>query len=106
MSTLLNHNPASTPPSSRSGRPELEQAIGILKRHAHNPSAFLTLNADTLRFQMPGVDGFIGYRPPGRRHLVQLGGVFSADGDKDLLLSGFRAMAGADGRHLVTVQLL
>jgi lysylphosphatidylglycerol synthetase-like protein (DUF2156 family) len=89
-----------------SGRPELDLAIGVLERHAHNPSAFLTLNADTLRFQMPGLDGFIGYRPAGRRHLVQLGGAFAADADKDLLLTGFRAMAGADGRHLVSVQLL
>ncbi len=105
MSTVLR-NPESTLPSSPTGPLDLAHAIGILERHAHNPSAFLTLNADTVHFEMPGVDGFIAYRPAGRRHLVQLGGVFAADGDKALLLNGFRAMAGADGRRLVSVQLL
>jgi lysylphosphatidylglycerol synthetase-like protein (DUF2156 family) len=106
MSILLNPSPSSTMPDAPTGRPELEDAIGVLERHAHNPSAFLSLNAETVRYQMPGLDGFIAYRPAGRRHLVQLGGVFAADEDKDLLLSSFRAMAGSEGRRVVSVQLL
>jgi lysylphosphatidylglycerol synthetase-like protein (DUF2156 family) len=106
MSTLVTPSPASTTPSLSTRPPELEDAVGVLERHAHNPSAFLTLNAETRRFRMPGIDGFIAYRPAGRRHFVQLGGVFADDAGREVLLRGFRAMAGVEGRNLVTVQLL
>jgi lysylphosphatidylglycerol synthetase-like protein (DUF2156 family) len=78
----------------------------VLRRHADNPSAFLALNTDTCHFRVPGVDGLIAYRPAGRRHLVQLGGVFAADGDQDRLLEQFLAAASSEGRRVVSVQLL
>src|SRR5450631_592308 len=106
MSILLSRNLASALPSAPTGQLELSDAVGVLERHADNPSAFLTLNADTLLYQMPGVDGFIAYRPAGRRHVVQLGGVFAAEAERDLLLNGFRAMAGSEGRRVVCVQLM
>ena len=78
----------------------------MLQRHASNPSAFLALNRDTRRFSVPGVDGFIAYRAAGRKHFVQLGGVFAAPADQDRLLEEFMAMASGERRHVVAVQLL
>jgi lysylphosphatidylglycerol synthetase-like protein (DUF2156 family) len=81
-------------------------AAATLARRAHNPSAFLALNADTNRFTVPGIDGLIAYRPAGRRHLVQLGGVFADEADADRLLEAFLAYAREGGRRVVAVQLL
>jgi lysylphosphatidylglycerol synthetase-like protein (DUF2156 family) len=81
-------------------------AAATLARHAHNPSAFLALNADTQRFTVPGIDGLIAYRPAGSRHLVQLGGVFADDADADRLLEAFLAYARDARRRVVAVQLL
>jgi lysylphosphatidylglycerol synthetase-like protein (DUF2156 family) len=78
----------------------------VLRRHAHNPSAFLALNTETRHFRVPGVDGLIAFRPAGRRHLVQLGGVFASDSDQDRLLDQFLAAASGEGRRVVSVQLL
>ena len=38
------------------------EAAATLARHAHNPSAFLALNAETERFTVPGIDGLIAFR--------------------------------------------
>jgi len=84
----------------------IEQAASILARHAQNPSAFLALNAHTKQFTVPGVDGLIAYREAGRRHLVQLGGVFAPDADADLLLDAFLGYARGARRRVVAVQLL
>jgi lysylphosphatidylglycerol synthetase-like protein (DUF2156 family) len=82
------------------------EAAATLARHAHNPSAFLALNAETERFTVPGIDGLIAYRPAGTRHLVQLGGVFAHDADADRLLEAFLAYARGERRRVVAVQLL
>jgi lysylphosphatidylglycerol synthetase-like protein (DUF2156 family) len=82
------------------------EAAATLARHAHNPSAFLALNAETERFTVPGIDGLIAYRPAGSRHLVQLGGVFADDADADPLLEAFLAYARGERRRVVAVQLL
>lgn len=83
-----------------------DAAAGILARHADNPSAFLALNAETRHFTVPGLDGLIAYRPAGRRHVVQLGGVFAAAHDAGRLLDAFLAAARRQGRRAVAVQAL
>jgi lysylphosphatidylglycerol synthetase-like protein (DUF2156 family) len=80
-------------------------AHDLLARHADNPSAFLALNEGTEHFRSPGVDGLIAYRRAGRRHLVQLGGVFAAPEDQDRLLGAFLAFARSERRKVVAVQL-
>ncbi len=52
------------------------------------------------------MDGLIAYRPAGRRHLVQFGGVFADDADADRLLSAFRTYAQDQRRRVLAVQLL
>jgi lysylphosphatidylglycerol synthetase-like protein (DUF2156 family) len=64
------------------------------------------LNADTRRFTVPGIDGLIAYHEAGRRHLVQLGGVFAAEEDQDRLLEEFLAFAARSRRRVVAVQLM
>src|SRR3990170_1292033 len=95
-----------SPPSTTPFRPsaEIAAAAGVLARHAQNPSAFLALNQDTERFSLPGLDGFVAYRPAGRRHLVQLGGPFAEAAEQDRLLSGFLAFAAAQRREVVAAQ--
>jgi lysylphosphatidylglycerol synthetase-like protein (DUF2156 family) len=53
----------------------------------------------------PGVDGFVAYRPAGRRHLVQFGGVFAAEDDQGPLLDYFLAEARRQHRKVVSIQL-
>jgi lysylphosphatidylglycerol synthetase-like protein (DUF2156 family) len=77
----------------------------MLARYAHNPSAYLALNRQTIHFRLPGVDGFVAYREAGR-FLVQFGGVFSAPVDRAFLLNGFLRFADRHGRRVVAVQLL
>lgn len=84
----------------------LSPSADVLARHADNPSAFLALNADTRHFTLPGVDGFIAYRPAGRRHAVQLGGVFAASEDAGRLLDAFLGAMRREGRRAMAVQLL
>jgi lysylphosphatidylglycerol synthetase-like protein (DUF2156 family) len=93
---------------SSASRPEgaYVEAAGVLQRHASNPSAFLALNRDTRRFSVPGLDGFVAYRPAGRRSVVQLGGVFADPGDQDRILKEFTAMARRHRRRVIAVQLL
>lgn len=94
--------------SSATFRPsaEIEATAGVLARHAQNPSAFLALNQDTERFSLPGLDGFVAYRPAGRRHLVQLGGPFADSAEQDRLLSAFLDFGRAQRRRVVAVQLM
>ncbi len=84
----------------------LDLAVGMLERHAENPSAFLALNAETRHFTTPGIDGFVAYRPTGRRTLVQLGGAFASPADQAALLTAFVAHARAQRRRVVAVQLM
>ncbi|MEA2685070.1 MAG: hypothetical protein QOE93_265 [Actinomycetota bacterium] len=93
------------PPSAPESDRRLLDAAGVLERHASNPSAFLALNQETLRFEVPGIDGFVAYRRAGRT-LVQLGGVFAHPDDQDRLLDALVAMAEEDRCRLVAVQLL
>jgi len=86
--------------------PELSAAAGVLQRHASNPSAFLALNRETSRFEVPGVDGFAAYRRAGRSCIVQLGGVFAGPQDQGRILDGLVDMAGRERSRLVAVQLL
>jgi lysylphosphatidylglycerol synthetase-like protein (DUF2156 family) len=78
----------------------------MLSRHAHNPSAFLALNTTTRHFSPVGFDGVIAYRPSGRRHFVQLGGVFADPAEQAALLAAFRRYARAHRRRVMAVQLL
>jgi lysylphosphatidylglycerol synthetase-like protein (DUF2156 family) len=78
----------------------------ILQRHADNPSAFLALNRDTSQFRLEGIDGLIAYRPSGRHHLIQFGGVFADASDQDKLLEAFLAMALRLRKRVIAVQLL
>lgn len=66
----------------------------------------MALNDGVLHFGIPDVDGLIAFRLAGRRHLVQLGGVFSAAQDQGHLLDDFLAMAQRLRRRVVAVQLL
>jgi lysylphosphatidylglycerol synthetase-like protein (DUF2156 family) len=81
-------------------------AAATLTSHAQNPSAFLALNRDTRHFTLPGVDGLIAYREAGRRHLVQLGGVFADPADQERLLAAFLTYAASARRRVIAVQLL
>jgi lysylphosphatidylglycerol synthetase-like protein (DUF2156 family) len=94
--------PSSTYPPSA----EIASAATVLARHAQNPSAFLALNQDTKRFTVPDVDGLVAYRPAGRRHLVQLGGVFADPAEQGRLLSAFLDFARSQRRRIVAVQLM
>lgn len=75
-----------------------------LARFADNPSAFLALNSGNEYFQAPTVDGFVCYRPHGRRWL-QFGGPFCAEADREAVQSQFLARAHSLGRRVVGVQL-
>jgi lysylphosphatidylglycerol synthetase-like protein (DUF2156 family) len=85
---------------------DLATAAEVLKRHASNPSAFLALNSRTEHFSVPGIDGLVAYRRAGRRHLVQLGGVFADPASQDALLQEFLAFARRERRRVVAVQLM
>jgi lysylphosphatidylglycerol synthetase-like protein (DUF2156 family) len=101
--TPLRPEPA-PPPLPPPGSPA--DAVAVLQRWADNPSAFLALNAETRHFTVRGVDGLVAYRPAGRRHVVQLGGVVSAPEDRPRLLDAFLAATRDQGRRVVAVQLL
>jgi lysylphosphatidylglycerol synthetase-like protein (DUF2156 family) len=100
----------STPPglqkSNRSLPPELATVAGVLDRHAENPSAYLALNDGTEHFSVPGVDGVVAYQLAGRSTVVQLGGVFAAPENQDLLLGAFVDLARSQRRRVVAVQLM
>jgi lysylphosphatidylglycerol synthetase-like protein (DUF2156 family) len=75
-----------------------------LQRHADNPSAFLALNRNTFHFALPGIDGFIAYRPHGR-FLFQLGGCVAPPAAQRVLLDRFRRVAHLHRRQICAVQL-
>jgi lysylphosphatidylglycerol synthetase-like protein (DUF2156 family) len=79
--------------------------LDVLLRHGENPSGFLALNDGTQRMRVDGIDGFVAYRAAGRRHLIQLGGVFAAKEDQDELLDHFLHLAHRERKKVVSVQL-
>lgn len=83
----------------RSGR-----LLSGLERHADNPSAFLALNAGNEFFTLPSIDGFVCYRPQGRRW-IQFGGPFAGAADRRRLQADFLGRAHAAGRRVVGTQL-
>jgi lysylphosphatidylglycerol synthetase-like protein (DUF2156 family) len=100
--TTMSHRPSPSPPLEA----ELLDAVGVLQRHAENPSAFLALNNQTLRFSTPEVDGFVAYRLAGRRAVVQLGGPFADPADQPELLGAFLRHARSLRRRVVAAQLM
>ncbi|WP_435205229.1 phosphatidylglycerol lysyltransferase domain-containing protein [Micromonospora sp. bgisy143] len=84
---------------------ETMTALAVLRRHAQHSSAALALNRDTRHFTVSGLDGFIAYRPAGRRHAVQLGSVYADPEDRKRLLGAFHGWAQQEGRRLCAVQL-
>jgi lysylphosphatidylglycerol synthetase-like protein (DUF2156 family) len=83
-----------------------DTVLRVLRTHADHPSALLAINRDTLRFSADGIEGFIAYRPAGRRHLVMVAGVSAAAGRADELLDRFLAWAAGERRQVVAVQIL
>lgn len=82
---------------------EVRKAIGT-HVSADNPSSFLALNEGTSSFTRAGLDGVISYRAAGG-FLVQLGGPFAAERDREELLRHFLAYAQEQGGTVVGVQL-
>jgi len=80
------------------------RAHELLQRYANHPSAFLTLNQGTFHFTLPGIDGFIAYRPHGG-YLFQFGGGFGSRETQRLLLNRFRLFAHKQQRRICAVQL-
>jgi lysylphosphatidylglycerol synthetase-like protein (DUF2156 family) len=78
--------------------------ISALERYADNPSAFLALNRGNEYFTCPGVEGFVCYRPYGRRW-IQFGGPFTEEANRKDLQSAFLDRAHEGGRKVVGVQL-
>jgi lysylphosphatidylglycerol synthetase-like protein (DUF2156 family) len=96
---------ASAPPkqSTQEGVNE-PRALTLLRRHSDHPSAFLTINQQTLHYQCPGVEGLIAYRPEAG-HLIQLCGPIAAPDQRELLLRSFLDWAHRDGKRVVAVQV-
>jgi len=78
--------------------------ISALERYADNPSAFLALNRGNEYFTSSGVEGFVCYRPYGRRW-IQFGGPFTEEASRKELQSAFLGSAHENGRKVVGVQL-
>ncbi|WP_169988188.1 MULTISPECIES: bifunctional lysylphosphatidylglycerol flippase/synthetase MprF [unclassified Microbispora] len=81
-----------------------DDILSGLERHADNPSAFLALNRGNEYFAWPGIDGFVCYRPHGRRWL-QFGGPFTGAATRKELQTRFIEHAHAGGRRVIGVQL-
>ncbi|MCS0638356.1 DUF2156 domain-containing protein [Streptomyces sp. LP05-1] len=89
-----------------------EGVIAALRESADNPSAFLALNAGNAYFTDPaapgssgsGSPGLIAYREAGR-FLIQFGGVFAPEADRERLLRAFLGFARTTRRKVVAVQL-
>lgn len=86
-------------------QPECDVAFECLRRHCEHSSGFLTLNVGTLRYRDPQIDGFVAYRPAGRRHAIQLCGPVAAPQDRAALLRSFLRWADGERRHVSAVQL-
>ncbi|WP_316525461.1 bifunctional lysylphosphatidylglycerol flippase/synthetase MprF [Kitasatospora brasiliensis] len=78
--------------------------LSALECHADNPSAFLALNSGNEYFTSAGIDGYICYRPQGRRW-IQFGGPFTDSGSRRELESRFLAHAHSKKRKVIGVQL-
>ncbi len=78
--------------------------LSALERYADNPSAFLALNSGNEYFSCASVDGFVCYRPHGKRWL-QFGGPFTGGGDRKELQARFLEHAHTQGRRIIGVQL-
>jgi lysylphosphatidylglycerol synthetase-like protein (DUF2156 family) len=95
-----------TPAAEYAGtRAEGAAALDCLRRHCQHTSGFLTLNDGTHRYVDPQLDGFIAYRPAGRRHALQLCGPVAAPTDRRPLLRSFLRWALAERRRVTAVQL-
>lgn len=79
-------------------------AVAALRENADNPSAFLALNAGNSYFTDPASPGLIAYREAGR-YLIQFGGAFAPEADRERLLRAFLARAREQRRKVVAVQL-
>lgn len=82
------------------------RALWLLRRHADHPSAFFTLNQQTLHYESPEVEGLIAYRPAGGRHLIQLCGPIAAPDQRAPLLRSFLKWAHQQGKRVTAVQVL
>ncbi|HZV75457.1 MAG TPA: DUF2156 domain-containing protein [Conexibacter sp.] len=76
-----------------------------LRRYGEHSSGFLTLNDAMEHYTAPGVEGFIAYRPAGRRHLIQLCGPVAPAVDRAPLLLSFLRWAAGERRRVTAVQL-
>lgn len=94
-----------TSTAKRAAAPAAAEPLDVLRRHGDHSSGFLTLNAAMQRHVAPGVDGYVAYRPAGRRHLLQLCGPIAAPADRTPLLRSFLRWADAAGRRVTAVQL-
>ena len=84
---------------------ESDPALDCLRRHCDHSSGFLTLNEGTRRYADPAIDGFVAYRPAGRRHAIQLCGPVAEAPDRAALLRSFLCWAAAERRRVTAVQL-
>jgi lysylphosphatidylglycerol synthetase-like protein (DUF2156 family) len=100
MNTTASAPPTQSNPAD-AGEPH---ALTLLRRHSDHPSAFLTLNQQTLHYQCPGVEGLIAYRPEAG-HLIQLCGPIAAPDQREALLRSFLDWAHLHGKRVVAVQV-
>lgn len=78
--------------------------LAALERYADNPSAFLALNRGNRYFTADGIDGFVCYRPRGKRWL-QFGGPFTGRDSRRELQARFLDEAHARGCRVIGAQL-
>jgi lysylphosphatidylglycerol synthetase-like protein (DUF2156 family) len=90
-------------PTGQDTRLARAHALDLL-RHTDNPSAFLALNGGTFHYTVPGMYGFIAYRPHGR-FLFQLGGAVGTPHVRPILLNNFRRFAEKRRYRICAVQL-
>jgi lysylphosphatidylglycerol synthetase-like protein (DUF2156 family) len=96
---------AGAPPNrSNGGHASEPAALSLLRRHSDHPSAFLTINQETVHYQSPGVEGLIAYRPAAG-HLIQLCGPIAAPEERARLLRSFLDWAHQHGKRVVAVQV-
>lgn len=81
-----------------------DTAAQALRKYADNPSAFLALNTGTEYFSVPGAEGFVAYRTAGR-YLVQFGGVFGPEEERQKILDAFVEFARGARKRVCAIQL-
>lgn len=84
--------------------PGQDRTLSALERYSDNPSAFLALNHGNEYFTCSDIDGFVCYRPRGKRW-IQFGGPFTDAANRKELESRFIQHAHAGGRRVIGVQL-